>query len=153
MSDRIRDLILGKIDKYDSDMEGADHDAFIRAEWASGAMRQLLKEFDAAKRTPKADDDLTAAYMAGSASRLDELRAKDAEIAALKHDLERTRDERNRARLEEQRKWMTAQPDLQPLHALVRDWTATEPFTIAAICRLQLSEAIAKIQSAGAGKS
>ena len=58
--------------------------------------KEALAAFDAAKDAPE-DDALTAAYMAGSASRLDELRAKDAEIAALK----------------------ATQPDLQPLHDLV----------------------------------
>lgn len=46
---------------------------------------QALKDEIAAL---KATDDLTVAYMAGSASRLDELRAKDAEIAALRNKLD-----------------------------------------------------------------
>lgn len=40
-------LIASKFMKYDGDMEGADHDDFIRAEWAAGAMRQLALEVHA----------------------------------------------------------------------------------------------------------
>ena len=54
--------------------------------------KEALAAFDAAKDAPE-DDALTAAYMAGSASRLDELRAKDAEIAALKAVIGRVQHE------------------------------------------------------------
>ena len=37
-------LITDKFMKYDGDMEGADYDDFIKAEWTAGAMLQLLKE-------------------------------------------------------------------------------------------------------------
>jgi hypothetical protein len=40
-------LTAAKARKYDGDMEGADHDEFIAADWAAGAMRQLLKELRA----------------------------------------------------------------------------------------------------------
>lgn len=40
----ILNLIKDKVTKYDSEMEGAGHDDFIRSEWAAGAMRQLLRE-------------------------------------------------------------------------------------------------------------
>jgi len=36
--------VADKAHKYDGDMEGADHDEFICADWAAGAMRQLRKE-------------------------------------------------------------------------------------------------------------
>lgn len=42
----IKDLISHKIHKYESDMEDADHDEFICAEWAAGAMTQLSKDID-----------------------------------------------------------------------------------------------------------
>lgn len=47
---------------------------------------------DAAKDAPKDEDKLTIAYMTG-------------EIEELRRDLELTRIERNRARLEEEKKW------------------------------------------------
>lgn len=44
MSNEIIKLIESKIVKYESDMEGADYIDFIKAEWAAGAMQQLLIE-------------------------------------------------------------------------------------------------------------
>ena len=52
-----------------------------------------------------ADGAFALAYGLGYDARLDELNRLYAEIAALKHDLERTRGERNRVRLEEEKKW------------------------------------------------
>lgn len=41
---RIMALIREKHEMYEQHMEGADHDDFIKAEWAAGAMAQLYKE-------------------------------------------------------------------------------------------------------------
>ncbi len=43
---KVRILIQARIDKYDGDMEGADQPEFFAAEWATGAMRDLLVRFD-----------------------------------------------------------------------------------------------------------
>ena len=45
--EKFQALIKQKIDLYDSQMEGADYDDFIRNEWAAGAMRQLQKDLRA----------------------------------------------------------------------------------------------------------
>ena len=45
---------------------------------------EMLDEIEALRKYAKENDGLTVAYMAGSASRLDELRAKDVEIEALR---------------------------------------------------------------------
>lgn len=49
LCDRIIALIKEKRDKYHSDMEGADHDDFIKADFARCAMHQLLIEARAMK--------------------------------------------------------------------------------------------------------
>ncbi len=51
--DPVRALIREKCAKYLDDMEGADYDDFIKAEWAHGAMCQLLIEYDELKRRMK----------------------------------------------------------------------------------------------------
>jgi hypothetical protein len=48
---------------YDSQMEGADRDDFIRNEWASGAMRQLLKELHMMLDADNAESELEALMM------------------------------------------------------------------------------------------
>jgi hypothetical protein len=48
---------------YDSQMEGADRDDFIRNEWASGAMRQLLKELHMMLDADNAEAEFEALMM------------------------------------------------------------------------------------------
>lgn len=46
MEDKILSLIKEKIVHYDSQMEGASWDDFIKNEWAASAMRYLYKEVE-----------------------------------------------------------------------------------------------------------
>jgi hypothetical protein len=39
--EQVDEIIAARVDKYETDMEGADHDDFIMAQWAAGAMRHL----------------------------------------------------------------------------------------------------------------
>ncbi len=39
--EHVKRVVAWKFHKYETDMEGADWEDFIRAEWAAGAMRQL----------------------------------------------------------------------------------------------------------------
>ena len=68
----------------------------ITQQLADAVRLNLAGHFSVQKQT-----EALAAYDAAK----DAPDARDAEIAALKHDLERTRGERNRVRLEEEKKW------------------------------------------------
>jgi hypothetical protein len=55
--------VEAKVHLYDGQMEGADHDDFIRNEWAAGAMRQLLKELRIVLTPAAAEAGLEALMM------------------------------------------------------------------------------------------
>jgi hypothetical protein len=55
--------VEAKVRLYDSQMEGADHDDFIRNEWAAGAMWQLLKELRIVLTPANAEAELEALMM------------------------------------------------------------------------------------------